>query len=228
MIGCFIKGLGQLSDRRARRVVWIGFGVSLLVMAALWWSIVAVLSHTTMLSVGWLETVVDWLGFLAAPALTWFLFPAVVSATIGLFLEDIAAAVEARHYPHLAPVKGPALGNAVVMALKFLAILVVLNLLTLPFLLTPLFPFVFYSVNGYLLGREYFELVASRRLSLDDVKHMRRRHRGALFVAGVGVAFLLTVPLVNLLMPVVATASMLHLFEKWRPSRYEAGQLLER
>ena len=95
--------------------------------------------------------------------------------------------------------------------------MVVLNLVMLVFLLIPpLFPFVFYGVNGYLLGREFFELVALRRIGLEEVRNLRKAHRGRLFLAGIVIAFLFTVPGLNLVAPVIATAVMVHLFEDFR------------
>ena len=85
-------------------------------------------------------------------------------------------------------------------------------------LVPPVFPFVFYAVNGYLLSWEYFELVAHRRMQLAEAKALRKTHQGQLFFIGVVIAILLTIPLINLLTPVVATASMVHLFESWRGS----------
>ena len=78
------------------------------------------------------------------------------------------------------------------------------------------FPFVFLGVNGYLISREYFELVALRRVGREDAKRIRLAHRNRLFLAGVGIAVLLAIPVVNLLAPVIATAVMVHLFEGWR------------
>ena len=75
----------------------------------------------------------------------------------------------------------------------------------------------FYLVNGYLLGREYFEMVGVRRLPVADVTSLRKAHSLSVLMTGIAIAFLLTIPVVNLLMPVVATAAMVHLFEKWRP-----------
>ena len=42
----------------------------------------------------------------------------------------------------------------------------------------PLAPFVFWIVNGFLLGREYFQLVAMRRVDRADAAALRRRHFG--------------------------------------------------
>jgi uncharacterized protein involved in cysteine biosynthesis len=37
-----------------------------------------------------------------------------------------------------------------------------------------------------------------------------------MFLAGLVTAFLLTVPFVNLVAPIIGTAAMVHLFEAWR------------
>ncbi len=49
-----------------------------------------------------------------------------------------------------------------------------------------------------------------------ETRALRKAHRGQLFLAGLVIALLLTVPVVNLLAPVTATAVMVHLFELWR------------
>ncbi len=220
MFNAFVKGTRQLGDPAARRPVWIGLAIALLVFVALWMSIGFLLANTILFQWGWLETVVDVLGGLTTLVVTWFLFPGVISAVIGLLLESIADAVEARHYPHLPAAAGLGLGETVATTLKFLALMVVLNLVMLVFLLfPPVFPFVFYGVNGYLLSREYFELVALRRVDSREARALRKANKGRLFVAGVIIAFLLTVPVVNLLAPVIATATMVHLFESWRQRR---------
>ena len=74
----------------------------------------------------------------------------------------------------------------------------------------------FYLLNGYLLGREYFEMVAVRRLDLAATKRLRRDFRGRVILAGAVITFLLTIPLVNLVTPIIATAFMLHIFEELR------------
>jgi uncharacterized protein involved in cysteine biosynthesis len=75
---------------------------------------------------------------------------------------------------------------------------------------------VFYGLNGYLLGREYFETVALRRLDPKRASELRRREKWRVFLAGVIITLLLTVPFLNLIAPVIATAFMLHLFESVR------------
>lgn len=217
MLSAFSKALAQLGDPRARSAIWIGLAAALTVFFLLWTAVGTVLTETTLFDAGWLETVVDVLGGVATLAITWFLFPAVVSGVIGLFLERVADAVERKHYPGLPPAGGLSAAAAIAATIQFLALVVAANLVTLLFLLIPpVFPFVFYGVNGYLLGREYFELVALRRMDARAARELRASHRTSLFLAGVTTAFLLTVPLVNLIAPIVATAAMVHLFESWR------------
>ncbi len=217
MIFAFVKGVDQLSDVATRRYVWMSLGLAATVFVVLWSGVGFLLGQTAFFEAGWQETVADLLGGLLVGALTWVLFPAVISAFVGLFLDGVADAVEARHYPGIEPASGQSIGKAAVTAVKFLAVMAVFNLLMLPFLIVPpLFPFVFYTVNGYLLGREYFELVAHRRLDGEQVRALRRARSGRVFGAGVIIAFLLTVPLINLLAPVVGTAAMVHLVEAWR------------
>lgn len=220
MLSAFVKGIDQLSDRATRKYLWLSI-ISALITFVLLWSVVGwLLRETSISNIGWLEGAIDLLGGIATLALTWFLFPATVSAVIGFFLDQVADCVENRHYPNLPTAAGLPMGESIMMSMKFLGILIALNILMLPFLfLGPLFPFVFYLVNGYLLGREYFELVASRRLPPAEVTRLRKARQGSVMAVGVVIAFALTVPVVNLLMPVVATSAMVHLFERWHPSK---------
>lgn len=213
MIKAFARALSQLTDSALRRVVWRGLVVAGLVFASLWLGVGVLLSHTTLFETGWLDTAVDVLGGGATLVLTVLLFPAVVTAVLGLFLDDAAAAVERRHYPLAGPPRRQSVEETIIGSLKFLAVMVGLNLFAFLFLLVPpVFPFVFYAANGYLLGREYFEVVALRRNEPSVVALLRRRHKGQLFLAGVIIAFLLTLPLVNLLAPVIGIAAMVHLY----------------
>jgi len=217
MLKSIIKGISQLNDRSTRKILWICIGVAIVVFILLWSAVGFLLTHTSLFQTGWLETAVDVLGGLATLVLTWFLFPGVLSAVVGLFLEEIADCVEATHYPALEKTDGQPFAASLLSSVKFLAVFIVLNILMLPFLLFgPVFPFVFYAVNGYLLSREYFELVALRRMPPVEVSDMRRVHRGQLFITGVVIAFFMTLPIINLVTPVIATAAMVHLFQSWR------------
>ena len=98
-----------------------------------------------------------------------------------------------------------------------LSILVVLvNAVALAVYLTlpPLAPFVFWLVNGFLLGREYFGLVATRRLGRAGAMRLARENRGRIWLAGTAMAVPLSVPVLNLLVPIVGVAVFTHQFHR--------------
>src|SRR6185437_16003471 len=93
-----------------------------------------------------------------------------------------------------------------------------LNVLALPlYIFLPGINIVlFLGINGYLVGREYFEAVASRLLEYPLVKAMWRHYRVRLVIAGTIIAFMLSVPVLNLAAPLIGVAFMLHFFEHLR------------
>jgi uncharacterized protein involved in cysteine biosynthesis len=215
VIEAFAKAFEQLSDPQMRRLIWLTIGVSLAALAAAWGGVSYFLTETHFFQIGWLDTAIDVLGGLAVAALTVIFFPSVVSAVAGLFLDDVADQVERRHFRQLPPPRRQDPREQLISSVKFFGVLIFLNILLLFGLLAgPVYPFLFYAVNGYLLGREYFEVAALRRDQPPTVTAIRRRHRGQLFVAGVVIAILFTVPLLNLLAPMIATAAMVHTYHR--------------
>ena len=72
------------------------------------------------------------------------------------------------------------------------------------------------GIGGVIAGSARTALSHRVRLDLAEAKALRKARRGPLFLTGVLIALLLTVPVVNLLAPIIATAAMVHLFESWR------------
>ncbi len=214
MIRALVLAFGQLTDPASRRVVWIAVLAAVASFAALFAGVEWALTTATVTSIGWLDTGLDVLGGLAVIGVAWLLFPAVVGMVAGFMLESVVERVEARHYPGLPAPTGTTLTDDILTALRFLLVLLAVNLAALPvYIFAPgLNLAVFYTVNGYLLGREYFDLVAQRRLGRQAAAVLRRSHPLKPFAAGVVIAFLSTMPGINLLVPVVATAFMVHVF----------------
>ena len=104
MISALFKAFAQFGDPRIRRVVWLSAGLAILILAALavgLWLAIGWLAGLT----GWLDTLAEWAAGIGVVFLAWLLFPAAIGLTVGLFLESVADAVEARHYPGLPPVR---------------------------------------------------------------------------------------------------------------------------
>lgn len=231
MLAALTKAFGQLSDPRIRQVLWWSLGLALAVFIGLWILFGFLLSWGGDWLAAWLQGMgwegfwldaAEWLATLGAFGalliVSFLIFPGVVGMLIPLFLERVASAVEERHYPGLPPAREQPVAEMLLDALGLVAVTVGLNLLALPFYLIflfipPLNLLLFYLLNGYLLGREYYELVAVRRLDHARLKESWRARKGRYLLAGAIITFLLTLPVVNLIAPVVATAFMVHLFQ---------------
>jgi len=215
MVSAFLRALAALGMPPLRRVVAISLALAVVSFAVLWVGVAYGL-HSGV-SLGWapLDWLAELLGAAAVLALSWLLFPAVVTLFMSLFLARVAAAVEAVDYPNRGPARPQPIWEVLRVTLRLMLLTIALNLLALPlYLLAPgLNVFVFLALNGYLFGREYFEVVALRRLDATATRFARRRFGGRIFIGGVVIAGLFAVPLVNLVAPVVATAFMVHLFE---------------
>ncbi|HVO13719.1 MAG TPA: EI24 domain-containing protein [Alphaproteobacteria bacterium] len=215
MFSALVKAFGQLGDHRLNWVIWVSVGAAILVMALLIWLVAPFITHTVFFELSWLNYLAEAAAGIGTVLVAWFLFPAVVTLVASTLLEYVSRAVEARHYPELVKAREQPFSEILIYTLKFTGIVVLVNIIVLPlYLLFPGLNFVLsWAINGYLLGREYFEMVAMRRMLLPEVKALRRQHGGRCFAGGVVIAIMMTVPILNLIAPVVATAFMTHVFE---------------
>jgi CysZ protein len=212
MLLAFSRALMLLKERTFWRVLWHGILLTTATFISLYIVVWAVLAYVSVSDIWWIDTLVDVVGGLAVLVLTWLLFPAVATLVLSLFIDQIITAVETQDYPYLPPPVPSTWWQAIVVALKFTSVMVVLNLIALPLYLVPVLNvIVFYGLNAYLLGREYFEMVALRRLDPPSARRLWLVHRLRLLIAGLVIAGLLTLPVVNLVAPLLGAAFMLHL-----------------
>jgi CysZ protein len=217
MVSAFALALGDAFAAEQRRPLLLSLGLSLVLLAGLWAGATALLAGAHVSGVAWLDTAIELLGSLAALFIAWTLYPAVTMLVLGFFFDRVAAAIERAHYPELPPPRRVGFGEVIGSGLRLALLAVVLNLVLLPLYLFPgINLFVYYGLNGYLIGRGYFEAVALRRLEWRQVRAMWRWCRFRLIFAGAVVAFLLSLPLINLVAPLIGVAFMLHLFEALR------------
>jgi CysZ protein len=163
---------------------------------------------------GWIEKTIEWLGGLALVVGSIFLIPPVSSLIAGLYVDDIAAEVESTTYPQDPPGKPVATLPAIGLALKFFVVVLAVNILAVFLLLIPGINLIaFYLGNGYLLGREYFELAAMRHMPPDEAKQLRRANHVTVLLCGLIIAAIASVPILNLITPLFATAFMVRIFK---------------
>ena len=224
ILGDFLKALGQIGDARILRVMALGVVLALGLLFAIYGVLIGVIdlfvpgsvSIPLIGQVEGLTTLFGWGSLLLVLVLSVFMMVPVASAFTAFFLEEVADAVEDRHYPGLPPARSPGFLAALADTLGLLALLLAVNLISLllwPFA-GPVMPFLAWGINGYLLGREYFTLVAARRLGREAAQQLRQQNAGQIWLAGVLMAAPLSFPLVNLLVPVLGVATFTHLFHR--------------
>ncbi len=229
----FLKTLGQIGDRRFRRVLLLGIGLTLALLiaayAAVIWLVQGMVGDTTVLPV---IGEVTWLGDLLSGAslflmvmLSVFLMVPVASAITSMFLDEVAAAVEDRHHPDLPAVAGPSFGDGLKDTVNFLGVIILANTLALILyaIFTPFALFIFWGLNGYLLGMEYFTLAAMRREGRVAAIRLRKKNRLTIWAAGVLMAMPLSVPVVNLLIPILGAATFTHIYHAIRRKAGPSG-----
>lgn len=215
--------LRNLFAPETRSVFWKVIGLTLLVLAGLWF---ALRETFVAYAMPWVDQLMpgmpEWAGWLTfvfgifasiglALALA-LLLSSVTAIIAGLFLDDVAEVIETRDYPGDRPGTAMPIGAAILSSLKFFGIVLVGNIIALMLLLVPGINIVaFFLVNGYLLGREFFEFAAMRFRSPDEARLFRSRHSGTVFAAGLVISAFLAIPILNLLTPLFAAGLMVHL-----------------
>lgn len=218
----FFAAVGQMSDPRFRRVLFIGVALTLALLIAISTAFVWVLGglvgdQTSLPFIGevtWLNDLVGWGSALLLAVLSMFLMVPVASAITSMFLDTVAQAVEDKHYPHLPKANTVSFGDALRDTVNFLGVLIGANIvaLILYLILAPAAPLIFWALNGFLLGREYFTLAAMRRVGRAEAKILRSRHMLTIWMAGFLMAIPLSVPVLNLVVPILGAATFTHLF----------------
>lgn len=210
----------QVFSKPFRSVFWKAFGLTLLLLILLWIGVQALFTTFLVVPYPWLETIIAWatgvgmlvgLGFFIAP---------VTSVFAGIFLDEIAEKVENRFYPQDPRGTPMPLMKSLGLTARF-----VMTVLGVNFVALILFFFfglgvpIFFIANGYLLGREYFELAAARFLPVEEARQLRKDHSMRVFLAGLMIAGFLAIPFLNLVTPLFATAFMVHIYKILSGSR---------
>ncbi|KQI68099.1 hypothetical protein AN189_11840 [Loktanella sp. 3ANDIMAR09] len=224
ILTAFFKALSQLPDPRFQRVLWLGVGLTLallvgaylLILGVIGWFVSDPVSLPWIGEVTWIDNLLGWGSLFGILIASVFLMIPIASAITSLFLDTVAEAVEDAHYldlPHVAPTS---IIDGLRDSIGFLGVLVGANLVALiGYVLLPFAaPFIFYGLNGYLLGREYFQVAAMRRLGRTGAQALRKQHMGTIWAAGILMALPLSIPLVNLFVPIIGAATFTHLYHR--------------
>ncbi len=150
-----------------------------------------------------------------------FLFTPVAATVASLFAERIAAAVEARHYPWLPPLRPAPLGQQLWdgLALGWRVLTMQLGAVLLTFFLPGLGFLLGVLVGAWAIGRGLFMAVAMRRMERPAAMAAYRRLRVAVIAQGGVIMAAGLVPILNLFAPVLGIAAMVHVLHGAEASR---------
>jgi uncharacterized protein involved in cysteine biosynthesis len=224
MIDPYTKAIAQLRDPRFRKLLWMGVALSvalLFVMYAFVLLLVQLLIPGALFlpitgQVQGLGSLFSFGSILYLLGLSVFLMVPVASVFTGLYLNDVADAVEDEHYRGLSPRNSVPFRETTNDAMRYFGLLVALNVLGMGvFALSNGWGLgVLWLVNGYLLSREYFTMVARRRHEADAARTLQKHHMIRLWLPGIVLAAGLSVPILNLAMPLVGAAVFTHMYHR--------------
>jgi len=156
---------------------------------------------------------ISWVASFGAIILAWFLFPGIMPLIVSFFDESIIRNIENHEYPPASPPIETSIWREFPHDLKFALKALLLNIILLPFYLIPVVNFfIFLALNGHLLGSEFYLTVARRHLPYKEAVAARKANSSLVFLGGILLVFLATIPIINLIAPFWGIAMMTHLY----------------
>lgn len=220
MISDALGAFAQVFSPPLRKVLLKSIGLALLLLVAL-----GALLQWLLQSLLPLASPYDTIAAILLGALTlvlaFFAMAPVTSLMAAIFLDEVADEVERTKFPADAPGKPLSIPRAMALSVKFFGVVLLVNLAAiLLWFVVPVFNVaVFFLANAYLLSREFFEMAAMRHRAPEEARRLRREHAVSVFISGMIVAAVVTVPVLNLITPVFATAFMVRRHKRLSPPR---------
>jgi CysZ protein len=214
MFEAAVQAFGETFSPPLRKILLKSLGLALLLLIVLGVILESIITHLVTLPYPFdmALAIFSALGMIAGAV---YLVPAITSLVASLFFDEIAEQVERRNYPADPPGRALPVTTAALLSLRFFGLVLLVNLIALMLLIIPGVNIgVFFAANGYLLGREYFELSAMRFRSIEEARALRKRHSMRIFLAGLLIACVVFVPVLNLITPVFATAFMVRMHKR--------------
>ena len=214
MIASTFRAARDVLSPEFRSILWKAIGLTLLVfigvMATLWIGREALL----VLPWVWLDEVIAGAASLVLLVIFFFLMAPVTAIFAGLFLDTAADIVEVNHYPHDPKGNPPSAWSSALMGLQFGLLVLAVNILVLPTVFFGIGVAIMLTANAYLLGREYFTMVAMRHMPARQAARLRKANSGRVWAAGLVPAGLALIPFLNILVPLFSTSYFVHIFKR--------------
>jgi CysZ protein len=214
MIDAAMQAFGETFSPPLRRILLKSIGLAFLLLVVLGMIVQAAITHLVTLPYPFDMALAIFAAFgIFAGAI--YLMPPIISLVASLFFDEIAEEVERRNYAADPVGKALPITTSTLLSLRFFGLVLAVNLIALVLLILPgVNVAVFFFANGYLLGREYFELAAMRFRPIAEARALRRANAMRVFLAGLVIGGVVIIPILNLITPVFATAFMVRMHKK--------------
>jgi CysZ protein len=220
MLEAAAAAFNQIFSPPFRVVLYKSLGMTLVLLALAWAGLDTLALSVVAVSHPWLHAALAIATGAGLFVILAFLIAPISILVAGLFLDDLAAVVEAEIYPPGHRGRAIPAPQAIGMGLRFALVSAGVNAVALMLLLVPgVNAIAFLLANAYLFGREYFALAATRFRSFAETEELRRRHAPRLFVAGLFIAAFVLVPGLNVLTPLFGVAFMARVHKMLSPER---------
>lgn len=168
------------------------------------------LGTTSIIATSWMDRVLDFVLGTGSVIMAYFLFPLLLPVIASLFLDGFMEKISQQDYGKT--LRSVPLHEELPKTLLFVLQTIIINVLLLPvygvlMFIPPLNIGLYYSVNGYLLAKEFW-VMASDRMMIEAPN--KRDIRGMLFMAGIFFMVCANIPPLTLVTPLMAAAFMLH------------------
>lgn len=210
----------QVLSPAFRRLLWWSVGLTAVLLALVWVALTRLFglflsNHSLTAQYPVIDGYVVLLSGIGLFFLLIYLLPAISAVVAGYFVDDAALIVETSDFPADPAGQAAPFGRSLLYGLRFAGLSLLVNLFALAlFFLPGINLFVFFVANAYLLGREYFELAAGRFLPAREAASVRAENRITVFLAGMILALVMLIPILNFLTPLFGIALMVHLHKR--------------
>lgn len=228
MFSEFKGAIKDVFSSKIRGLIGLSVVLTLIVFAVLFFGFYQAMSFFELSDMPKLEKALEILGYMLFFIFSLMLFPSVITLISGFFIDSVVDRMAKENNVHTlrnVPL-AESLAVSGILAVKGISVSMALIPVTMLFGWIPFVNFLpvvlYYILNGRLLAKEYFLAVALRYMEKQKAEDLFNACRLYWIKAGVVIAVLMTIPVVNTISPLVAIAFMQRLFFKKNPNREKA------
>jgi len=160
--------------------------------------------------IGWVSIISMVAMYGGGTVIAWLLFPAVLPLIASFFQDSLLNKLEKSEYDLEKPNESH---SKLLTDILFVFKVIGINILLLPVLMFPPVYFILYYIaNGYMLGTEFFRVIADRRISREQSNQLIEENKLTIYATGMLITFFTNIPVINVILPLIAVVLMMHVF----------------